>query len=106
MGPIALYRQITTETLYIISADSLKYTTSKTVWANLAAGVPLQPRKTLKKLCLENSQGDLVLAVEEFNMTVSEENLIKSIAFYSTKEETMITLWSSDRRDQAIMSMY
>ncbi|MFM7978907.1 MAG: hypothetical protein ACKPKO_06285, partial [Candidatus Fonsibacter sp.] len=71
--------------------------------ANLAAGVPLRPKWALWKLDVEPSPDDLILAVEEFNLTVSEEDAIKSIVSYSAAEDQLVNLWSADRRSQALM---
>ena len=76
---------------------------SKTMWANLAVGVPLQPKKALRKLDPESSQDDLICAVEECNQTVSENECIQTISFHAPTTDNMYNVWSTDLREQALM---
>ena len=103
VGPVSLYRMITVERLYVITAQSFAYTTSKMIWANLAAGVPLQPRKALWKLDPESSQDDLICAVEEYNSTAPECDQVQAIGLHGPTEDKLYNVWSVDRRELAVM---
>ena len=50
IGPSALYTKFTTETLYLVTASDLFYTTDKELWALLAGGVPINANKVIWKL--------------------------------------------------------
>ena len=77
IGPVSLYSAVTHHSSGVIQAESLNYTSSRTIWAMVIAGVPLGQRKVLWKLDPETSLEDLSFAADEYNATADDRDRIK-----------------------------
>ena len=97
IGPVALYSAATQHSSVIIQSDSLHYTSSRTIWAMVIAGVPLGQRKVLWKLDPSTTMEDLSFAADEYNSTADERDRIKEILGYSEEEDRMISRWRMER---------
>ena len=106
VGPVSLYRHDISDHMCVITAQSFAYTTSRTIWANPAAGFPLQPKKkALRKLDPESSQDDLICAAEEFNQTAAESDRMQAVSLHAPATAKMHNVWTVDRREQALMPL-
>ena len=100
IGPVALYSAATHYTSVVIQSDSLHYTSSRTIWATVIAGVPLGQRKVLWKLDPNTTMEDLSFAADEYNSTADERDRIKEILGYSEEEDRMISRWRMERAER------
>ena len=103
IGPPALYTRFATETLYLVSASDLYYTTDKELWALLAGGVPINANKVIWKLDRSATQDDLIFAVLNFNENNSKNHSIQSIKVYSYEDDGLVTIWSLGQSERQSM---